>query len=41
MEQLGKDWDDWIAHHFIVRAGRIVRFEQFVDTAKIRDAMPA
>ncbi len=30
-----------VAHHFIVRAGRIVRFEQFVDTAKVRDAMPA
>jgi len=75
MEQLGKDWDGWIAHddayivdgenvvvlarysatnkatgkhlnvrvahHFIVRGGRIVRFEQFVDTAKVREAMPA
>ncbi|MFC0628288.1 nuclear transport factor 2 family protein [Kribbella deserti] len=75
MEQLGKDWDDWIAHddtyvvdgenvvvlarytatnkstrkdidvrvahHFVVRGGRIVRFEQFVDTAKVRDAMSA
>src|SRR4051812_25772562 len=74
MEQLGKDWDDWVAHddsyivdgenvvvlarytatntatrkhinvrvahHFIVRGGRIVRFEQFVDTAKVREAMP-
>jgi ketosteroid isomerase-like protein len=74
MEQLGQDWDDWIAHddtyivdgenvvvlarytatnkatgkdinvrvahHFIVRGGRIVRFEQFVDTAKVREAMP-
>ncbi|CAN5528570.1 nuclear transport factor 2 family protein [soil metagenome] len=73
MEQLGREWDNWIAHddsyivegenavvlarytatnkatgknidvrvahHFIVRGGRIVRFEQFVDTAKIRDAM--
>ncbi len=27
-----------VAHHFVVRAGRIVRFEQFVDTAKVRDA---
>lgn len=25
--------------HFVVRGGRIVRFEQFVDTAKVRDAM--
>jgi uncharacterized protein len=75
MEQLGRDWDSWIAHddtyvvdgenvvvlarytatnkatgkdidvrvahHFVVRGGRIVRFEQFVDTAKVRDAMPA
>ena len=72
MQQLGKDWDDWIAHddtyvvdgenvvvlarytarnkatgkdlaarvahHFIVRGGLIVRFEQFVDTALVRDA---
>jgi ketosteroid isomerase-like protein len=30
-----------VAHHFIVRAGQIVRFEQFVDTAKVRDAMPS
>ncbi len=28
-----------VAHHFVVRGGRIVRFEQFVDTAKVRDAM--
>jgi ketosteroid isomerase-like protein len=35
----GKDIDVRVAHHFIVRAGRIVRFEQFVDTAKVRDAM--
>ena len=75
MEQLGQNWDTWIAHddtyvvdgenvvvlarytatnkatgkpinvrvahHFIVRSGRIVRFEQFVDTAKVRDAMTA
>ncbi|WP_060915358.1 nuclear transport factor 2 family protein [Microbacterium oleivorans] len=27
-----------VAHHFIVRGGLIVRFEQFVDTAKVRDA---
>ena len=30
-----------VAHHFIVRGGHIVRFEQFVDTAKVREAMPA
>jgi ketosteroid isomerase-like protein len=28
-----------VAHHFIVRGGLIVRFEQFVDSAKVRDAM--
>ena len=73
MQQLGKDWSEWIAHddtyvvegenvvvlarytarnnatgkhlsarvahHFVVRAGAIVRFEQFVDTALVRDAM--
>ena len=27
-----------VAHHFIVRSGLIVRFEQFVDTALVRDA---
>ncbi|WP_314222760.1 nuclear transport factor 2 family protein [Streptomyces zaehneri] len=30
-----------VAHHFVVRGGRIVRFEQFVDTALVRDAMTA
>ncbi|MEO6601872.1 MAG: nuclear transport factor 2 family protein [Polyangiaceae bacterium] len=28
-----------VAHHFVVRSGLIVRFEQFVDTALVRDAM--
>ncbi|MEU9041611.1 MULTISPECIES: nuclear transport factor 2 family protein [unclassified Kitasatospora] len=28
-----------VAHHFTVRGGRIVRFEQFTDTALVRDAM--
>ncbi|MER7666983.1 nuclear transport factor 2 family protein [Kitasatospora sp. NPDC096128] len=27
-----------VAHHFVVRGGRIVRFEQFTDTALVRDA---
>jgi len=27
-----------VAHHFVVRGGLIVRFEQFVDTAGVRDA---
>jgi ketosteroid isomerase-like protein len=31
--------DARVAHHFIVRGGLIVRFEQFVDTAKVREAM--
>jgi uncharacterized protein len=35
----GKSIDVRVAHHFVVRAGQIVRFEQFVDTAKVRDAM--
>ncbi|MEU7513766.1 nuclear transport factor 2 family protein [Streptomyces sp. NPDC042898] len=35
----GKSIDVRVAHHFIVRGGRIVRFEQFVDTALVRDAM--
>jgi ketosteroid isomerase-like protein len=33
-----KALDCRVAHHFVVRAGRIVRFEQFVDTARVRDA---
>jgi ketosteroid isomerase-like protein len=37
----GRSIDVRVAHHFIVRSGHIVRFEQFVDTAKVRDAMPA
>jgi uncharacterized protein len=35
----GKRLDVRVAHHFIVRGGLIVRFEQFVDTALVRDAM--
>ncbi|WP_329126256.1 nuclear transport factor 2 family protein [Streptomyces sp. NBC_01465] len=35
----GKDINVRVAHHFVVRGGRIVRFEQFVDTALVRDAM--
>ncbi|MFE3461720.1 nuclear transport factor 2 family protein [Nocardiopsis aegyptia] len=35
----GKDIDVRVAHHFVVRGGRIVRFEQFVDTAGVRAAM--
>jgi len=27
-----------VVHHFVVRGGLIVRFEQFVDTALVRDA---
>lgn len=30
-----------VAHHFVVRGGLIVRFEQFVDTALVRDAATA
>jgi ketosteroid isomerase-like protein len=35
----GKQINVRVAHHFTVRGGQIVRFEQFVDTAKVRDAM--
>jgi ketosteroid isomerase-like protein len=35
----GKSLDVRVAHHFVVRGGQIVRFEQFTDTAKVRDAM--
>ena len=33
-----KPLDVRVAHHFVVRGGLIVRFEQFVDTALVRDA---
>lgn len=36
----GRDINVRVAHHFVVRSGEIVRFEQFVDTATVRDAMP-
>ena len=35
----GKPINVRVAHHFVVRGGQIARFEQFVDTAKVRDAM--
>ncbi|MFJ9775204.1 nuclear transport factor 2 family protein [Kitasatospora sp. NPDC101157] len=35
----GKPLSVRTAHHFTVRGGRIVRFEQFTDTALVRDAM--
>ena len=35
----GKPLNVRVAHHFVVRGGLIVRFEQFVDTALVRDAM--
>ncbi|MCF1592688.1 nuclear transport factor 2 family protein [Streptomyces muensis] len=35
----GKPIDVRVVHHFVVRGGLIVRFEQFVDTALVRDAM--
>jgi ketosteroid isomerase-like protein len=34
----GKHLAARVAHHFTVRGGLIVRFEQFVDTALVRDA---
>ncbi|MBD8219732.1 nuclear transport factor 2 family protein [Microbacterium sp. CFBP 13617] len=35
----GKDLDVRVANHFVVRGGLIVRFEQFVDTAKVAEAL--
>lgn len=37
----GKTLDARVAHHFVVRGGLIVRFEQFVDSALVRDAAAA
>ncbi len=35
----GNDINVRVAHHFVVRGGLVVRFEQFVDTARVREAM--
>jgi uncharacterized protein len=35
----GKSLNVRVAHHYIVRGGQIVRFEQFADTAEVRAAM--
>jgi ketosteroid isomerase-like protein len=40
-KETGKPLAARVAHHFIVRGGLIVRFEQFVDTALVRDAATA
>ncbi len=37
----GKYLNCRVAHHFVVRGGLIVRFEQFVDTALVRDSTAA
>lgn len=34
-----KPLDVRVAHHFVVRSGKIVRFEQFVDSALVHAAM--
>ncbi|SMG20385.1 nuclear transport factor 2 family protein [Agreia pratensis] len=34
----GKAMNVRVAHHFVVRGGLIVRFEQFVDTAQVAEA---
>jgi uncharacterized protein len=36
----GRDINVRVAHHFVVRGGDIVRFDQFVDTAMVLAAMP-
>ena len=37
----GKTLNARVAHHFVVRGGLIVRFEQFVDTALVAEAATA
>ncbi|KQO11784.1 hypothetical protein ASF06_03965 [Agreia sp. Leaf244] len=37
----GKAMNVRVAHHFVVRGGLIVRFAQFVDTAKVAEASRA
>lgn len=34
----GRPIDVRVAHHFVVRGGLVVRFEQFADTALVREA---
>jgi uncharacterized protein len=36
----GRALDVRVAHHYVVRGGRIVRFEQYVDSARVLAAMP-
>jgi ketosteroid isomerase-like protein len=38
-QSTGNPLDVRVAHHFVVRGGQIVRFEQFTDTAKVHAAM--
>ncbi|MFO0693709.1 MAG: nuclear transport factor 2 family protein [Polyangiales bacterium] len=38
-KRTGKSLAVRVAHHFVVRGGLIARFEQFVDTALVREAM--
>jgi ketosteroid isomerase-like protein len=35
----GRELNVRVAHHYAVRGGKIVRFEQFVDSALVRQAM--
>jgi hypothetical protein len=37
--ETGKELDVRVAHHYTVRSGKIVRFEQFVDSALVRQTM--
>jgi hypothetical protein len=37
--QTGRELNVRVAHHYTVRGGKIVRFEQFVDSALVREAM--
>jgi ketosteroid isomerase-like protein len=36
----GRALDVRVAHHYVVRGGQIVRFEQYVDSARVLAAMP-
>ena len=40
VEATGRDWESDFAHVFIVREGKIARFQEYTDTAAIAEAFP-
>lgn len=38
-KETGKSFDARFAHHWTVRDGKVARFEQFVDSATVQEAL--